>query len=75
MPRKSSELRRFLEEQGVVPAETHYLEDYNPRDSPETVGLYISGSFFPVHKIMSFKNDVVRMLRQEKQRELELVAK
>jgi len=74
MPKKSSELRKFLREQGVVPAETHELSDYVPDDSPKDVGLYISGQFYPAGRILTDTKSFVSLLRKEKQRELELAA-
>lgn len=74
MPKKSSELKRFLREQHVVPVETYELSDFNPddSDSPEDVGLFISGGFYHVGMVLRDTRSFVHLLREEKQRELEL---
>ena len=74
MPKKTAELRRFLSEQDVVPAETYRLGDYNPDDSPEDVGLFISGPFYPLVTILGDPRSFVSLLRKEKERELEAAA-
>jgi len=74
MPKKSNDLKAFLRQQEVIPAETHDLADYNPDDSPEDVGLFISGNFCPAGQILRYREDYVCVLRKEKQRELELAA-
>ena len=74
MPKESNDLKAFLRQQGVIPVETHDLADYNQDDSPEDVGLYISGNFYPVGQILRYRDDYVCVLRKEKQRELELAA-
>lgn len=73
MPIKSRIVREILKETGVIPAETHELSDYVPGDSPEDVGLYISGAFYSANMIFDEKEHIKSELEGEKNRKSRLV--